>query len=325
MFENKRALVVMYHYVREYPESSPGGIRPLFTGEFETQLDWLEENFQVVPPDDFLSSLKDNFRTARKPKCLLTFDDGTRDHLEVVAPILRRRSLSGVFSVLSWPSELQRMTVVHALHWALGLPEDRVWAKIRDFAETHLGGEQVLGSLEDAKRTYPIEPDLRALIKNAVNFVMPLDASEQVMAEIAEAEGKPLNQLANEWFLSEPDLTQLDSWGMEVGIHGGSHQSLNLLGANGMKDEIIHCSSYLRDLLGKSPTWFCHPFGGADATLQDLAIVHQACREVDVSAILTTRKARVTPETSVYEIPRFDCIDLPPRSDEVLEARYQSE
>ena len=105
MNENDRALVVMYHYVRESIESSSSGIRPLLTGEFEEQLDWLEENYRIVSPEEFLSAAKGGYLRDGKAPCLLTFDDGTRDHLDVVAPILMRRSLSGVFFVLTWPSD----------------------------------------------------------------------------------------------------------------------------------------------------------------------------------------------------------------------------
>ncbi len=93
----------MYHYVRPDGEQVPGGIRPIRTSEFEDQLDWLCDQYDVLPADEFLERLSSRGSHFLKPPCLLTFDDGTKDHAEVVTPILQRRGLSGVFFVLTWP------------------------------------------------------------------------------------------------------------------------------------------------------------------------------------------------------------------------------
>lgn len=310
-------IVVMYHYVRESRETSPAGIRPLFTNEFEAQLDWLEDNFQIVSAEEFLFRVAYGVESSRKPPCLLTFDDGTRDHLEVVAPILRGRSMPALFFVLTWPSELQRMPATHALHWILAQPEEEVWAKLKNFAEERLGGIHSLGSFEDAMKLYHYETGLRGRIKYAVNFALPPEVAEEMIAEFVAAKGKTSKELTNEWFLSEEEIKQLQSFGMEIGIHGCSHRSLAQLGPKGMADEIRYSSSYLKDLLGKAPAWLCCPFNGAGLK-EDVAIIHQACREVNIRANVTGRKAFVAPETDLYDIPRYDCIDLPPRSSEPI-------
>ena len=191
----------MYHYVRESRESSPDGIRPLLTGEFEEQLDWLERNFEIVSAEEFLVALKGGLGSSGKAPCLLTFDDGTRDHLEVVFPILQRRSLPGLFFVLTWPSEHQKMPVTHLLHWVLGQPEERVWGQLKHFAGTRLGGFQALGSVDDAMKIYHYESRLRGRIKYAVNLAFPPEAAEEVITEIALTQGMTSRRLANEWFL----------------------------------------------------------------------------------------------------------------------------
>ena len=320
MSETNKALVVMYHYVRESRETSPQGIRPFLIGEFEKQLDRLERDFRIVSAEEFLHAVNNGSNSNGKPACLLTFDDGTRDHVEVVLPLLQRRSLPAVFFILTWPTEHQKMPVTHALHWVLGQPEEQVWAKLKHFAETKLGGDYALGSAEDALEKYRYEDtELRARIKYAVNFKLAPDAAQELIAEFADSQLKNLSELANEWFLTEQDIQQLYSCGMEIGLHGCSHLSLTQIGATGMQEEIFHGSSYLENLLGKAPNWFSPPFGGSDFK-RDLTGIYQACRNVNVGAIVTTRKGFVSPNTNCYEIPRYDCIDLPPRSDTVLAA-----
>ena len=317
MYIKQNALVVMYHYVYESRDSFPKGVRPLFLDEFVEQLDWLQDNFEIVSPADFVQNLKDGQPISTKPSCLLTFDDGTRDHWEVVAPILERRSLTGVFFVLTWPTQRQKMPVTHALHWLLGHSEEQVWAELENFAEANLGGIDALGSRERASKLYHYEPGLRGRIKYAINFGLPADAVEEVIATLAQSHGQPLDMLAAQWFLNEHQIRQLSASGMEIGIHGSSHRSLTQLGAKGMAAEVADSFTYLHSLTGKDPTWFCCPFGGSD-TDQGMEIVHQACRLVGVEAIVTTEKAFVIPETCLYKIPRYDCIYIPPRSYELI-------
>lgn len=318
MSKQQESLVVMYHYVRESLDASPPGVRPLLAGEFEAQLDWLEDNFRIIPANDFLVNLDRAPTRGSKPLCLLTFDDGTRDQIEVAVPILRRRSLAATFFVLTWPPEDHRMPVTHALHWALGQPEDELWAKVRHFAKSKPRGADLLGSPEEAAKIYHYETELRGLIKYAVNFAMSPDVAQAFMEELIESQGFDLNDLAEEWFLTSDQIQQLQSYGMEVGMHGCSHRSLSQIGVQGMAEEIAHSSVYLENLLGESPTWFACPFGGAQDG-GEMAVVHQACREAGVKAVITTQKGFVARGTDSYQIPRFDCIDLPPRSQQLVQ------
>ena len=65
----------MYHYVRDGAR-----VHARTTAELEAQLDHVAENYRVVDLD--------TVRTREWPEdaCLLTFDDGLVEHLEVVAP-----------------------------------------------------------------------------------------------------------------------------------------------------------------------------------------------------------------------------------------------
>ena len=310
-------MVVMYHYVRKSVESSPQGVRPLLTSEFEEQLDWLDSNFRIVAPEEFLVELGGDLGWGSKPPCLLTFDDGTKDHLEVVAPVLQNRSLPALFFVLTWPIEHQWMPVTQALHWALGQPEDQLWEKLKDFAKARLGGVETLGSAEDAIRAYHYETRLRALIKYAVNFAMPFEAAQELLEQLVDAEGMSISNLANQWFLMEEEVKQLHTMGMSLGMHGCSHKSFAQLGGDGIRNEIRHSSAYLTQLLGEAPTWFAAPFGGAGFT-GDMDLIYQSCREVGVTAIVTARNGLVDRESDQYEIPRVDCVYLPPRSRELI-------
>jgi len=320
---NNQGLVVMYHYVLKSREDTSDGIRPLFADEFEIQLDWLEENYRVMTPDDLLSSIDNGWPSSEKPPCMLTFDDGTRDHWSVVTPILKRRSMTGLFFVLTWPSELSRMPITHAVHWIMGRPEEEVWAQLQELTNARLGGTEILGTLQEAEGLYYRDTGIRARIKYAINFALPTDLSAEIVSDIAQSQGKSLEQITGEWFVGEQEIKSMAADGMEIGMHGRTHLSASILGADGMSEELITSSSYLAALLGKAPSWFSWPYGNSDLG-QAVREVYQTCRDLGVRGIATTQQAFVTTQTDLFAVPRYDCVCLPPRSNEVIEDLTQS-
>jgi peptidoglycan/xylan/chitin deacetylase (PgdA/CDA1 family) len=83
--------IVLYHDVPTAPTA------PLSRAVFERHLLFLKQHFQLVGPDQV-----DRKRHAReRANVLLTFDDGFRNHAEVVAPLLRKHRVPAIFFVSS--------------------------------------------------------------------------------------------------------------------------------------------------------------------------------------------------------------------------------
>src|SRR5947208_17095048 len=76
----------MYHYVRDGAR-----VHARTVGEFHAQLEHVARNYTVVDLETVRS------REWPEDACLLTFDDGLVEHLDVVAPALAARGLTGVF------------------------------------------------------------------------------------------------------------------------------------------------------------------------------------------------------------------------------------
>src|SRR5260370_16408725 len=85
--------VLMYHDV---PESR--------FGHFKSPLGWLSQRFEFVRPDDLLLETQ----VSRRPKMLLTFDDGCADNYELVAPLLESYDARGLFFVCPGFAGLER-------------------------------------------------------------------------------------------------------------------------------------------------------------------------------------------------------------------------
>ena len=307
------AICMMYHYVRPDASEIPAGIRPMLAGDFERQLDLLAEHYTIAPPANFLAWLNGEAISTAKPPCLLTFDDGTRDHAEVVTPILARRNLGAVFFVLSGPAEEGLMPLTHAIHWLLSQPDEQTWQTFQRYAHDELQNPAALGDESEARRIYHYEPTLRARIKYAANMAMPQEATNQIIHRAAAQAGLSLPDLARQWVVSADQIADMHRAGMTIGLHGHSHASLQVLGPTGIAHEIAHGSTYLTHLTGQSPTWWACPFGGSGANDATLQAMRNAMQTHNLRAAVTTQKSPVTQNTDPLAIPRYDCIDLPPR------------
>jgi peptidoglycan/xylan/chitin deacetylase (PgdA/CDA1 family) len=86
--------------------------------------------------------------------------------------------------------------------------------------------------------------------------------------------------------------------GQEVGAHTRSHADLTLLNASQAGEEITGCKSDLEQATGASVSQFCYPYGHFSATH-----VGQV-RQAGYAAATTTVRARATPQSSIWELPR---------------------
>ena len=87
-------LVLTYHKVVRGPEEHPE-FYSIRAEQLERHIELLhEKNFRILPPGELL-----NREAQSGSSCVLTFDDGTLDHFEVVKPVLERLSCRGLFFV----------------------------------------------------------------------------------------------------------------------------------------------------------------------------------------------------------------------------------
>ena len=94
---NNNIYVVMYHYVRDSSSSKYPRIKSLDINDFISQIEYLQKHYQIISIEDFLF---DN-NSQNKKQCMLTFDDGYKEHHNIVMDILLNKGLKGCFFVTS--------------------------------------------------------------------------------------------------------------------------------------------------------------------------------------------------------------------------------
>ena len=82
--EGRRRIVttVMYHYVRDIPDTSGRRFKGIRPEQFEGQLDYVTRHYTVCRLADVIAAAHGELELPPRP-CVLTFDDGLREHYGV--------------------------------------------------------------------------------------------------------------------------------------------------------------------------------------------------------------------------------------------------
>ena len=281
----------MYHYVRDGAR-----IHARTPAEFEAQLDYIQANFTVVKCEAV--------RTRQVPDnaCLLTFDDGLREHLETVAPALEERGLRGVFCPPAKPVLERTVLDVQKTQFLL--------ANVDDHA--HLGRQIVeLAGVEDergfrADNTPPHRFDApeTVFVKRALQDGLPEGRRRPILdALFAEHVTGDERAFAEELYLTLEECRRLVQRGHEVIGHGYEHRRLGLLDEDAQRVEIERTKEFV-ELVGGE--WsLCYPYGSRNGTTLRLL------SESGCALGLTTDVGLAGPDAPLLELPRIDTNDLP--------------
>ena len=306
MNESPQCLAVMYHYVRDADANADGGdgIVALNPVDFAAQLDRLCADLEPV---DW--QLLDDWYHGRanlpERSFLLTFDDGLIDHADVVAPILERRGLRGVFLVSTESIVERRPAPAHQLHAllsALGADplHEMVLARLADVSNDRWHLTQADRSRVDS--IYHYESPVRAEIKYLIHYKLSSDLRDDVLGLLCAAHLGPATLLASRWYLTIDQLRDLQSAGHTIGGHGHRHEPYARLTPIQQQHDAIRSIGLLTEHLGAGSRPFSYPFG----SIGDSAV--HACQEAGFTAAFTTVPAWIDAQSDRFRMGRVDTI-----------------
>ena len=256
---------VMYHYVRPINGSKYPRIKGLEIQKFVKQLEFLESNFTIINPLDFLNHVLGKHELHVPNPCLLTFDDGLKDHLDYVLPELQKRGLSGCFFVPSASSQNLELLDVHAIHYIL---------------ESGHTGRDLLEMVAEVCRRF--EFDLKVSLpksgpnksnrfddadvktfKRLLQYELPSKLRHEVVVDLfAQLRKESATDLAQELYLSIADLQFMAREGMLIGSHAHTHPWLEYETLSDQSHEISESVNFLQKIGVMDNNWlFAYPFG----------------------------------------------------------------
>ena len=261
--EQASLVVVVYHYVRDPETARFPRIQGLTVEQFASQVAQLRELYEMATLDSALAFLQGR-RQPNRSLCLLTFDDGLREHVDVVCPILVRFGIQGVFFVTT--SCLSgRVASVHKNHHlmaALGFDHYRYLVMER---LGELGVAPQPPDPEQAALAYPWDSKPVAAFKHLMNFRLPVELRTTVVEQLFDEHLGDETGFARELYFSAGDARRLQRAGMVIGGHSHAHTPLAGLDVGALAHDVSQCAAILRGSMLGQPQWpFSYPYGVFD-------------------------------------------------------------
>lgn len=220
--------------------------------KLEAILSWLGRRYELVTIAQGWKAV--GAGKARRSLVALSMDDGYRDNLVALLPLLARLGAKATVFLESRPLDERRLNWTHKFFWVLDRASPAQFAA--RFAE--LGGDpgaraKLAAAASSSKPVYQL--------KRALKYeVDPLERERLVDALFLERGGDE-RALCERLYLSWDDARRLRDAGVELGCHTVSHAILACLDAQGQQAEIEGCARALERELGSAGETLAYPFG----------------------------------------------------------------
>lgn len=259
------------------------GVPSCSTEAFTAQLEFLKQNFRVVPLAELVKALRER-RADIAHWVTLTFDDGTRNNGTVAAPILKRLGLPATFFICP------------------GLAGRGVWLWNHEARERlrSLPSAEFAALADSFGRT---GEDLEAVVKWLKT--LPLHSRSHIERVIRDATPnfRPSDPQRTEFDLMDWDeLKGLDPTLITLGAHSTNHPILANCTPAELAVEIGECRALLEKELGRPVEFFCYPNGDFNPQVTQLA-------RVTYTAAVTTQPGFVRTGADPHQLPRLNCCD----------------
>ena len=288
------AVILMGHRVGPDVLGYLPGLRPEW---FEAQVEYLCRRYEIISLSRLVDLLE---RGEQVPdnSVVLTFDDGFRDNLEIVAPVLARHGVPGtVFLTTGCASTGE-------LPWSQRLGYLFEATRVSELKHESLGAEPVeLSDNRGRRRAYrQCKEDLKRRGR--------LERERLLDGLSARLEVVPPRDRMLTW----DGVRELVSSGMEVGAHTVSHPLLANIPADEARCEMERSLDDLRRELGVSRPSFAFPGGSRNPGLVSLA------RQLGFRSVFQSRRAVRVNQLGVTDPFSLSRIGLPNGPVHVLEA-----
>ena len=302
--------IVMYHYVRPISESRYPKIKGLELKSFQNQLDFFLKEKNLVGTDDVINAVT---RSIELPKdsVWLTFDDGYKDHLDYVVPILEQKGIDAAFFPVSDTYENGSILDVNTIHYILASVDNDESLLTHLVAEMEVEGlaksdfDNLWNSTDKSSR---YDSEVVIFFKRMLQRDLPLELRQKILARMFEnLVGRSQKEVSEELYMSKDDLISLSKKGFHIGSHTSSHMWLNSLTTIEQEKEIAKSLDALRSIRNEVSNWImCYPYGGYnDTTLSILEKMGCAL------ALTTIVGAADLSCQNKFELKRWDTNDFP--------------
>jgi peptidoglycan/xylan/chitin deacetylase (PgdA/CDA1 family) len=297
----------MYHYVRNLPHTPYPRIKGLLVDEFRSQIQWLSSEFEMATLDSALEFLGGRY-TPRRQMCMLTFDDGLKEHFTEVMPILAERRIQGIFGIITSCVHEHRVASVHMNHFlTAALDFDEYQASFLAELQSVSPGliDKMAINPAVAQYSYPLDTREMAMFKLLINFLLPADVRDRVIRTLFNRYCGDEATFAGELYMNWAEIRQLQAAGMLLAGHTHWHRPLSSLTEEELAYDVTTCRTLLNENSSRQELWpFSYPYGKRNSYS---AAAIDRLRHAGYDCGLATEAGENVSGTQLFELFRVDC------------------
>ena len=307
--------ISMYHYTRDLKHSRYPEIRGLDQPLFRQQIEFMKNNFNIVTMEQVMDAVEGKYDLPERAM-LLTFDDGYIDNYTVAFPVLDELGVQGSFFIPGKTFSTHQLLDVNKVHYILAsadiynLVEDvkkemnYYRGKEFDYAPTdELFHEYAIENRFDVKETVFVKRMLQTVLPEKLRNIISSNLFQKYVGVTEE-------QLAYELYMTEEQIRTMKRHGMFIGLHGYDHYWLGNLSQEQMEQDISKALDTLDEFIDRKRWVMNYPYGNYNQGVLDFIKSQGAC----VGLTTEVRVADISKDNAL-ELPRLDCNDFPPKSD----------
>lgn len=316
--------IIMYHYVRDLKNSRYPNIKGLDYGLFKQQIAFLKEQFTFVTMDDVIEAWNAKNGTLPENAVLLTFDDGYIDNFTAVFPILKENGVQGSFFIPGKTFTENVLLDVNKIHFILACADIHVLEKdIFTLLDRCRKEEPNMGipSNEELFEKYAVagryDDKETVFVKRILQTAVPERIRNRISSELFQKYVRlPEDVFARELYMNRDQIRCMKREGMFIGVHGYDHYWLGNLPEQEMQADIDKALEVMDEFIDQDKWVLNYPYGSRNPNVLRY-IESRGCKAgmtVEVGTADTAVHGR-------YELPRLNCNDFPPKSDNYLAIR----
>ena len=315
----RELFVVMYHYTRDLRHSRYPKIKGLDIRLFRQQIEFMKNNFNVVTMEQVIEAVVGNFELPKRA-LLLTFDDGYIDNYIAALPVLEEFRVQGSFFITGKTFAAHQLLDVNKIHYILACADIReLLCDVKNKMNYYRGIEFDYASTEELFHIYAVanrfDTKETIFVKRMLQTVLPEKVRTMIASDLFEKYvGVSEKQLAHELYLTEEQIQTMKRHGMFIGVHGYAHDWLGNLPKEKMQQDIDQALKVMEPFIDRNEWVMNYPYGSYNVDVIDY--VKQKGAKLGVT---TEAKIADLRQDYVYLLPRLDCNDYPPKSENYRE------
>lgn len=315
---SKKLYISMYHYTRDLQHSRYPEIKGMDISLFCKQMEFFKENFNVVRMEQVIEAY--NGGALPDNALLLTFDDGYVDNYSFAFPILDEFGFQGSFFIPAKTFECHTLLDVNKIHYILASADIyRLVEDVKERMDYYRGSEFDYPPTEELWAEYAVSERFDGketiFVKRILQTVLPEKLRNCISSDLFEKYvGISEETLAYEIYLTPEQIRVMKRNGMFIGVHGYDHYWLGNLSKEEMEADITKGLEILDEFIDKDAWVMNYPYGSYND---------------EVISFIKSNGAKLGLTTNVgvanlaiddpFILPRFDCNDFPPKSENFKE------